>query len=380
MKNYSPKLFKLSLKNIQTAIGLMPIALCVCLSACDNKSNHDSQKDTIATVIPKQETIKPSWGPTITDTMLMVVDKLSSMNAVPTATLSAEEARKQFTPAGAVMKIIKEKNIKIPISNVDTTGKMIAINRTKIPIRIYTPKGHKGKLPIIVYYHGGGWVLANLDTYDASARALCEKTNTVLVSVAYRQGPEFKFPTAHDDAYAAYKWVHKNATSINGDNTKMAVAGESAGGNLAINVSIKARDEKFHVPFYQLLIYPVANNDTASASYVKYHDAKPLNKPLMDWFVKKYLTTPNETNDMRISVLKANLKNLPPTTIITAEIDPLQSEGELLHQALKKAGVNSDYKEYKGVVHEFFGMSAIIAEARDAQKFSAKEFKKYLDK
>lgn len=211
----------MDLKNTKSAIPLVTILLCMCFASCENKSNQNSQIDTISTIIPqKVETIEPSWSPSTTDTMLMVVDKLSSMNAMSTATLPADEARKQLTTADAVMKIVQEKNIMLPTSNIDTVGKMIAVNRTKIRVRIYTPKGVKGKLPIMVYYHGGEWVITNSDTYDSSFRGLCEQTNTVLVSVAYRQGSEFKFPTAHEDAYAVYKWAYKNAAPINGDNTK----------------------------------------------------------------------------------------------------------------------------------------------------------------
>ncbi|MEJ7664320.1 MAG: alpha/beta hydrolase [Hymenobacter sp.] len=136
-----------------------------------------------------------------------------------------------------------------------------------VKARIYTPKSGTAPFPVIVYFHGGGWVIANLDTYGASVRALCEQTGAVMVSVAYRQGPEHKFPTAHNDCFAAYQWALKNAASIKGDPKRVAVAGESAGGNLACAVSIMARDKKVPLPKHQLLVYPIAGYDLNTPSY-----------------------------------------------------------------------------------------------------------------
>lgn len=329
-------------------------------------------------IIPdlKPKGAKPEWAPSITDNMLVVIEKLASYNAPPIESLSAVEARKQPTPTKAVMDVMAENNIPMPPSMVDTTGQDIPVKGGNIHARIYTPKIAKDKYPVVVYYHGGGWVIADLDVYDASAKGLAEQTGAIVVSVHYRQGPENKFPTAHNDAFAAYEWVLKNASSWKGDTAKIAVVGESAGGNLACNVSIMARDKKIKTPLSQVLVYPVANNDNNAESYNKYAAAKPLNKPMMAWFVKNYLPTPADVADKRISLVRANLKGLPPTTIIAAEIDPLMSDGKALEDALKKADVKVDYKLYDGVTHEFFGMATVLPEAKEAQGVAADAIKK----
>jgi len=274
------------------------------------------------------------------------------------------------------MDLIKENNISVPPANVDTMGKDILVAGGTIHTRIYTPKAGNGPFPVIVYYHGGGFVIADLDVYDASAKTLADKVGAVVVSVAYRLAPEHKFPTAHNDAFAAYDWVVKNAASIKGDPKKIAVAGESAGGNLAVNTAIKARDNQIMIPTAILAVYPVAGSDMNTPSYVKNAAAKPLNKPMMGWFVKNYLNNMGEGKDPRINLVAANLKGLPPTTIITAELDPLQSDGMMLTDKLKAAGVTVDSKNYDGVTHEFFGMGVIVPQAKDAMTYAVSQLKK----
>ena len=254
-------------------------------------------------------------------------------------------------------------------------NKTIAGANGSIPIRIYTPKGD-GPFPVILYFHGGGWVIADLDTYDASPRALANGSNAIVVSSHYRQAPEHKFPAAHDDAHAAYKWVLENAQEFNGDPKRVALVGESAGGNLAASVSILAREHKMQMPLHQVLIYPIADNETDKASYIENAKAKPLDLAGMQWFFKQYLKTPADGENRLISLLdEKNLKGLPPTTVITAQIDPLRSEGSAYVQALKKAGVKTRYQNYKGVTHEFFGMGAVVDKAKEAQKFAAQGLK-----
>jgi len=145
--------------------------------------------------------------------MAVVIEKLKSFNSPPLTSLSAQEARKQPSPADAAMAVMQEHKIAEPANNVDTTGKDIPVQGGQIHLRIYTPKTGKSPYPVIVYYHGGGWVIADLDTYNASAQGLANQAEAVVVSVAYRQAPEHKFPTAHNDSYAAYEWTVKNAYS-----------------------------------------------------------------------------------------------------------------------------------------------------------------------
>ncbi|MBX9851450.1 MAG: alpha/beta hydrolase [Cytophagaceae bacterium] len=366
----------------------------ILFTSCTSNKNQDSAKAdqstiekaeaqknlTIASmkIDPKGE--KPSWAPDITGEMQAVIEKHESFNVPPLNTLSAQEARKQPTPSDAVISLMTENNIPMPSMNVDTMGKDIAVQGGKIHLRIYTPTRGDGPFPVIVYYHGGGWVIANLDTYDVSAKSLANKTGAVLVSVAYRQAPEYKFPTAHNDAYAAYEWVMNNAATIKADPKQIIVAGESAGGNLAASVSMMARNKGVSMPIHQLLVYPIAGNDLNTESYQKYADAKPLNKALMSWFFDNYLPNKTAGNNPMISLVKANLSGLPSTTIIAAQLDPLQSEGKMLADKLKSAGVPVTYKMYDGVTHEFFGMAAIVPKAATAQEYAANEIKKAINK
>jgi acetyl esterase/lipase len=238
------------------------------------------------------------------------------------------------------------------------------------PIRIYTPEGASGALPVIVYIHGGGWVIADIDTYEASAMALASKANAIVASVEYRKGPETKFPAAHDDAFAAYKWVLENAKSWNGDTSRVAIAGESAGGNMAVTTAMMARDQKVQMPVHMLLVYPVAGTDPTTRSYKKNEKAG------IEWFVDKYLGKPEDMKSPLLNLYsQADLKGLPAATIINAEIDPLLSDGELLAGALKKAGVEVNRQVQQGVVHEFFGMDAVLDDARRAQELAVRELK-----
>ncbi len=357
-------------------------------AACNNGKKATGSSDTSSTTSTKVDTMaasaktlapkgpKPAWAPNIKPEMAVVIEKLASYGDKPIETLTAVEARKNHTPTDAVMDIMKENNIPMPPSKVDTMGKEIPVAGGNIHLRIYTPKEGKAPFPVIVYYHGGGFVIANLDVYSASAQAMAEQVGAVVVSVAYRLAPEHKFPTAHQDSYAAYAWVVKNAASIKGDPKKIAVMGESAGGNLAVATAIAARDKGIMVPTAIISVYPIAQADMTTPSYVKNANAKPLNKAMMMWFTKNYVRTMADAKDPRISLVNANLKGLPATTIITDEYDPLQNNGMLLADKLKAAGVNVTSKNYDGVTHEFFGMATVVPQAKEAQAFAASELKK----
>lgn len=358
-----------------------------CNSSEQTANNKDSttvsattDESAAKTTELKPSGVKPEWAPDIDNEMLVVMEKLQSYGDRPVESLTAAEARKGHTPTDAVMDVMKEHNIPMPPSQVDTMGKDIPVSGGMIHARIYTPKSMDSSFPVIVYYHGGGWVIADLNVYDASAKGLAEQTGAIVVSVHYRQGPEHKFPTAHNDAFAAYQWVLKNAASMHGNPKLIAVAGESAGGNLACNVSILARDKGIMMPLHQILVYPVANSDMNSESYQKYAAAKPLNKPMMEWFAKNYLGEMSKAADPRISLVKANLKGLPPTTIIAAEIDPLLTEGKMLADKLQEAGVAVEYKLYNGVTHEFYGMATVVPDAKDAQALAAAKIKAAFNK
>ncbi len=321
---------------------------------------------------------KPAWGPGIHPEMQAVIEQLTAMSGpTPPSKLTPPEVRKAPSAADAAMATMKKFNIPTPPATADTMSRSVMPG---VKVRIYTPKGATGPLPVIVYYHGGGWVIATLDTYDASVRSLVEQTGAIIVSVAYRQAPENKFPTAHNDSFAAYQWTLKNAASFKGDPARVAVAGESAGGNLACSVSMMARDKKVQLPKHQLLVYPIAGYDLNTPSYLANTQTKPLNKDFMAWFFKYYLRTPADGKSPLIDLVHANLKGLPPTTLITDQYDPLMSEGKLLADNLKKAGVAVKYQNYEGVTHEFFGMAAVVPEAKEAQALASGELKSALSK
>lgn len=377
------------MKTLITTSKLALLGGAFLFASCSNsKQNGNSMDSTAAdTTIAanKMNVIKPArpapeWGKTIHPEMQAVIEKLVSYGDKPTESLSAVDARKNHTPTDAVMDLIKENNVTLPAPGVDTAGKDIPVSGGTVHLRIYTPKSGNGPFPVIVYYHGGGFVIANLDVYNASAQGLAEQVGAVVVSVAYRLAPEHKFPVAHNDSFAAYEWIIKNAASIKGDPKKIAVVGESAGGNLAANVSIMARDKKIMLPLHEVLVYPIAQSDMNTKSYLAFANAHPLNKAMMAWFTEKYVTAMAEAKDPRISLVNANLKGLPSTTIITAEIDPLNNDGIMLADKLKAAGVTVESKNYEGVTHEFFGMAAIVPEAKDAQAYAAEQLKKAFNK
>ncbi|WP_316248062.1 alpha/beta hydrolase [Hymenobacter sp. BT491] len=350
----------------------MIVLLALAFSAC----NDDDGASPVTTIMPKGP--KPEWGPTIKPEMQTVIEKLDELSkGVPLYTLTPQQARLAPSATDAVMAVMKDYNLPMPTPLVDTTGQRIPVAGGTIRVRIYTPKNAAASNPGLVYYQGGGWVIANLNTYDPSARALAEQTGAVVVSVQYRKAPENKYPTAHNDAFAAYRWVRDNATALKINAQRIAVAGESAGGNLAAAVCLMARDASVPLPVHQLLVYPIARYDMTTPSYAQYATAKPLSKPLMQWFFDKYLNSAADGASPLISLVNApNLTGLPPATVINAEIDPLQSEGQEYAAKLKAAGVAVTSKVYAGVTHEFFGMAPVVPEAQEAQALAAAELKK----
>lgn len=308
--------------------------------------------------------------------MQKVLDALASLNGKPIETLTPEEARKQPTPADAVIKVLKDDG-KSTAPNAAVSVKDIAIPGPlgDIPAHVYTPMG-PGPFPVAVYFHGGGFVIADTKVYDASPRALAKGAKAVVVAVDYHRAPENKFPAAPNDAYAAFNWVVAHASEFNGMANNVAVAGESAGGNLATVVSMMARDKKTTLPVFELLVYPVVDNDFDRPSYKQNANAKPLNLAMMKWFFKYYSTEADASNPYALPNKATSLKGLPPAAVIAAEIDPLRSEGKAYAERLKKDGVAVSYQEYTGVTHEFFGMGAVVPKAKEAEDFAVDALKK----
>jgi len=235
-----------------------------------------------------------------------------------------------------------------------------------IPVRVYTPPGN-GPRPALVYFHGGGWVLCGLETHDATCRELAAGAGCIVVSVDYRLAPEAKFPAAPEDCYAATVWTLEQAARLGIDPRRVAVGGDSAGGNLAAVVSLLCRDRKGPELVHQLLIYPVTNHAFDTPSYRENGKGYFLSADMMRWFWHHYLTEEAEGANPLASPLRAeDLRGLPPATVLTAEYDPLRDEGRAYAERLEAAAVATRYTNYPGVFHGFFAMTNEIPRARAA--------------
>jgi acetyl esterase len=304
--------------------------------------------------------------PALDPQMQAVIDELVALEAPMITDMTPFNAR-QTSPLTNAVQAVLTKQGKPPVEPVGNVAHRLIPGGAgqQLLLRIYQPAGD-GPFPALVYFHGGGWVIANLDVYDPSCRALTNAANCAVISVAYRQAPEYKFPAAPEDAFAAYRWVLDNATSIRVDPNRVAVGGESAGGNLATVTAMMARDRKAKLPVHQLLVYPITNYAFDTSSYQQFVNAMPLNTPLMKWFFGYYLRRPADGANPYVSPLRGNVVGLPPATVITAEVDPLRDEGEAYGRFLQNSGVAATITRYPGVTHEFFSMSAVIDKAKQA--------------
>jgi len=309
--------------------------------------------------------------------MQAVLDAHVALGAKPIESLTPVKARLQPSAADAAHAVMREKGMSTaPDPEVKTVEQPYGADPMQYA-RIYKPVDASSdtKLPVIVYYHGGGWVIADINVYDATPRLLSKALNAVVVSVEYRHAPEAKFPAQHEDAAAAYRWALQNAASWGGDPAKVALAGESAGGNLAVATAIHARDNRLAAPVHVLAVYPIANSDMKLPSRQDSANAKPLNAAMLKWFGHYWAKSPADQMDPRINLVKADLRGLPPVTIVNAQIDPLRSDGETLAQALTAAGGKVDQKTFPGVTHEFFGMGKVVGGAKDAEDYAVDKLK-----
>tara|TARA_B100001559_G_scaffold278396_1_gene250334 strand:+ start:71 stop:991 length:921 start_codon:yes stop_codon:yes gene_type:complete len=290
--------------------------------------------------------------------MKNILDMLEGLNIPPNETLTPEEARewRKTRPAPPGPEVGKVSEVSVEAGGV------------AIPVRVYEPVG-SGPHPILVWFHGGGWVLGNIETADPLARRLCVESNCVVMSVDYRLAPETKFPGPVEDCYAVTDWASKQGDVYGGDVTRIAVGGDSAGGNLATVISILARDNDGPSIKFQLLVYPVTDYDFDNESYRANGEGYSLTRNGMMWFWDHYLSDLSESeNPLAVPIKTPDLTNLPPALVITAEFDPLRDEGEAYAQKLKENGIPVTVTRYDGVVHGFFSMAPALDKASIAIK------------
>lgn len=266
---------------------------------------------------------------------------------------------------GEPQEVKKVDNVKIPVDGGEEIG-----------LRIYTPEGN-GPFPVLVYYHGGGWVLGDLEVVDPILRSMTNETGALVVSVDYRLAPEYKFPIPAEDCYAATKWVAENISKYNGNPNQIAVGGDSAGGNLAAIVPLMAKDRGGPNIQLQVLLYPVTNNSFDTKSYLENGKGNYLETSAMHWFSSQYFKTEEDKlNPYASPLLAKDLSGLPPALIITAEFDVLRDEGEAYADRLEQAGVPVELTRFDGQIHGFFWMPTIMDDAKITLDLINNAFKK----
>lgn len=255
-----------------------------------------------------------------------------------------------------------------PPQDLEISGFDIEVKGGRVAMRAYRPRGKAGRrLPALLYFHGGGWCIGNLDSHDHVCRWLAAHSECVVIAVDYRLGPEHKFPTAVEDALAATLWVADHGKELDIDATRLAVGGDSAGGNLSAVVTLLAREQGAPQLRCQLLIYPATDMLMSLPSHARFGDGYRLTRTSIVWFINGYLRDGEDMYDYRASPLLAKQhKGLPPALVMTAAFDPLVDEGEAYANKLKNAGVEVDYRCYPGMVHGFIAMPAALDMAQTA--------------
>jgi acetyl esterase len=291
-----------------------------------------------------------------------VLERVARANVPPYSQLGASAARAIYRETRGKLSAAPPEVARV--AELQATGPAGGI-----PVRLYRPLGTSAdeRLPALVYFHGGGWTIGDLDTHDVPCREFANLARCAVVSVDYRLAPEHKFPAAFDDAVAATRWVHANAGALGIDAGRLAVGGDSAGGNLAAAVAIAFRDTRGPRIAMQSLIYPATDMAADTPSHLAFAEGYMLTRDAVLWFKGNYLRGPEDEGDWRASPLRAeDLAGLPSAYLITAGFDPLLDEGRAYADRLRAAGVTVTYECFAGMIHGFVTMGAAIAAAHHA--------------
>jgi acetyl esterase len=300
----------------------------------------------------------------ILDTHLRALITLEAMaRRPPQESLSVSEARAQMRSS---VTMVEEPAFPLYRIRDDSIKGTTAI-------RIYTPRQTTEPLPMAVFFHGGGFLLGDLDTHDVACRRLARDAECIVVAVDYRRGPEHRFPAAVDDAWTAFRWAIDNAGTLGGDPSRVGVIGDSAGGNLAAAVSLLARDDGGSSPIFQLLVYPALDFYRRAESHRRFGQGFLLSSSTIDWYSVNY-TVRNDWDDMRASPLLAkDVRGVAPAYIVTAGFDPLRDEGRAYAGRLREARVDVGHHEERTMTHGFFNMGGVIPAARAANQNIARQ-------
>ncbi len=303
------------------------------------------------------------------------LDALNSGTGKPIEQLSPKDARAVLVGA--------QSGVKLTLPKADVSEKTIKVDGQSISLNIVRPAGAKGTLPVFMFFHGGGWVLGDFQTHERLVRDLVAGSGAVAVFVNYTPSPEAHYPTAINQAYAATRWVAEHGKEINVDGKRLAVAGNSVGGNMAAVVALMAKEKGTPALRYQVLLWPVTDANVNTASYDQYAEGHFLTRNMMKWFWDNYTTDAAQRNEIYASPLRATteqLKGLPPALVQTASADVLRDEGEAYARKLDQAGVPVTAVRYNGMIHDY-GLLNVVSQVpavRSAMLQASEELKTHL--